>query len=137
VYRFKKNLAMRLVISLLLITPTSPALLQGQAASKGTSSEDTTSATTEKPKSNTSRKKRNSSEQPSNRNRSHTSSKTEASGNASDSQIAAAKSSGKVWVNLDSGIYHKSGRWYGRTKNGKFMTEAEAKAAGYKTSQRN
>jgi hypothetical protein len=59
-----------------------------------------------------------------------------ASGNSSP-EIAAAKSSGKVWVNLDSGIYHKGGRWYGKTKNGKFMTEAEAKAAGYKESKRN
>jgi hypothetical protein len=54
----------------------------------------------------------------------------------SDSQIAAAKSSGMVWVNTDSGIYHKSGRWYGKTKTGKFMSEAEAKAAGYKEAQR-
>jgi hypothetical protein len=53
-----------------------------------------------------------------------------------DAEIAAARASGKVWVNLDSGIYHKGGRWYGKTKNGKFMTEAEAKAAGYKASQR-
>jgi len=38
--------------------------------------------------------------------------------------------------NTESGVYHKSGRWYGKTKNGKFMTEAEAKAAGYKEAQR-
>jgi len=49
--------------------------------------------------------------------------------------FAAAKSSGKVWVNLDSKVYHKGGRWYGKTKTGKFMTEDEAKAAGYKASQ--
>jgi hypothetical protein len=55
--------------------------------------------------------------------------------NASDSDIAAAKSSGKVWVNTDSKVYHKSGRWYGKTKAGKFMTEDEAKAAGYKAAQ--
>lgn len=57
-------------------------------------------------------------------------------GAASDADIAAARASGKVWVNLSSGVYHKGGRWYGKTKNGKFMTEAEAKAAGYKASQR-
>jgi hypothetical protein len=51
---------------------------------------------------------------------------------ASTPEIAAAQSSGKVWVNTESGVYHKSGRWYGKTKQGKFMTEAEAKAAGYK-----
>jgi hypothetical protein len=41
-----------------------------------------------------------------------------------------------VWVNLDSGVYHKGGRWYGTTKNGKFVTEAEAQQAGYKASQK-
>jgi hypothetical protein len=59
-----------------------------------------------------------------------------ASGNSSP-EIAAAQASGKVWVNLDSGIYHRSGRWYGKTKTGKFMTAAEAKAAGYKESKKN
>jgi len=56
------------------------------------------------------------------------------SGPASD--IAAAKASGKVWVNLDSKVYHKGGRWYGKTKNGKFMTADEAKKAGYKAAKR-
>jgi hypothetical protein len=55
---------------------------------------------------------------------------------ASESDIAAAKASGKVWVNLDSGVYHKGGRWYGRTKNGKFMTVDEAKKAGYTAAKR-
>jgi len=55
-----------------------------------------------------------------------------AAGAPSSSEIAAAKASGKVWVNTESGVYHRSGRWYGKTKQGKFMTEAEAKAAGYK-----
>jgi hypothetical protein len=58
-----------------------------------------------------------------------------AASTASDSDIAVAKTSGKVWVNLDSKVYHKSGRWYGKTKSGKFMSEDEAKAAGYKASQ--
>jgi hypothetical protein len=32
-----------------------------------------------------------------------------------------------VWVNTDSRIYHKDGSpWYGKTKEGKWMTEAEA-----------
>jgi len=59
-----------------------------------------------------------------------------AAGKASSPEIAAAKASGKVWVNTESGVYHKSGRWYGKTKAGKFMTEAEAKAAGYKAAQK-
>jgi len=55
---------------------------------------------------------------------------------ASDPQIASAKASGMVWVNTDSGVYHKGGRWYGKTKTGKFMSEADAKAAGFKASER-
>jgi len=60
--------------------------------------------------------------------------KTETGVTASD--IAAAKASHKVWVNLDTGIYHKGGRWYGKTKNGKFMTVDDAKKAGYKAAKR-
>jgi hypothetical protein len=59
-----------------------------------------------------------------------------AGGGASSQEIAAAQASGKVWVNTESGVYHKGGRWYGKTKAGKFMTEAEAKAAGYKEAHR-
>ena len=40
---------------------------------------------------------------------------------------------GMVWVNLESKVYHKEGdRFYGATKNGKFMTEADAVKAGYR-----
>jgi DNA uptake protein ComE-like DNA-binding protein len=39
---------------------------------------------------------------------------------------------GMVWVNLDSKRYHKeTSAWYGRTKNGKYMSEADAVKAGY------
>ncbi len=39
---------------------------------------------------------------------------------------------GMVWVNLDSKRYHKeTSAWYGRTKNGKYMSEADAIKAGY------
>jgi hypothetical protein len=64
------------------------------------------------------------------------SSKAAASAAISDPQIASAKSNGMVWVNTDSGVYHKGGRWYGKTKTGKFMSEADAKAAGYKASEK-
>jgi len=37
----------------------------------------------------------------------------------------------KVWVNRTSHVYHCPGsRWYGATKNGVYMTEKAAKAAG-------
>jgi hypothetical protein len=38
-----------------------------------------------------------------------------------------------VWVNLKSKIYHVEGdRWYGKTKNGQWMIEADAIKAGYR-----
>ena len=43
---------------------------------------------------------------------------------------------GKVWVNTDSKIYHNEGsRYYGRTKKGQYMSEADAIKAGYKASK--
>jgi cytoskeletal protein RodZ len=54
---------------------------------------------------------------------------------ASDPEIASAKAKGLVWVNADSGLYHKNGRWYGKTKQGKFMSEADAQKAGYKAAK--
>lgn len=54
----------------------------------------------------------------------------------SESEIAAAKASGKVWVNTQTGIYHKGGRWYGATKEGKFMSEQAAMRAGYREAKK-
>jgi DNA uptake protein ComE-like DNA-binding protein len=48
---------------------------------------------------------------------------------AAEAQVPPVQ--GMVWVNLESKVYHYQGdQWYGRTKNGKFMTEQEAIAAG-------
>jgi len=57
---------------------------------------------------------------------------------ASASSEAVAKTTpepggghGRVWVNTDTKVYHKEGsRYYGKTKNGKYMTEAEATKEG-------
>ncbi len=54
----------------------------------------------------------------------------------SAADIADAKAKGLVWVNLNSKVYHQAGvSQYGATKHGKFMTEADAKAAGYRAAQ--
>ena len=47
-------------------------------------------------------------------------------------EIADAKAKGMVWVNTRSKVYHKDGELYGKTKNGKFMTEADAQKEGYR-----
>ncbi len=48
-------------------------------------------------------------------------------------QTPSAKTTGMVWVNTDTGVYHKEGsRWYGKTKHGKYMLETDAIKAGYK-----
>ena len=55
-----------------------------------------------------------------------------ASKTATTPKAPPANSGGMVWVNSDSGVYHKPGtRWYGKTKQGKYMTEADAIKAGY------
>jgi hypothetical protein len=55
----------------------------------------------------------------------------------SSQDIADAKTKGLVWVNLSTHVYHKEGPLYGTTKRGKFMTEEDAKKAGYRLAKEN
>lgn len=49
-----------------------------------------------------------------------------------DAEIADAKAKGMVWANENTKVYHKDDAQYGKTKHGKFMSESDAQAAGYR-----
>lgn len=50
---------------------------------------------------------------------------------AAPATAAAGGGAGKVWVNSKSKTYHCEGtKFYGKTKTGEYMTEADAKAKG-------
>ena len=51
-------------------------------------------------------------------------------------RMSSENRQGMVWVNTDTGVYHRKGsRWYGKTKHGKYMLEEDAIKAGYKAAK--
>jgi hypothetical protein len=65
-------------------------------------------------------------------------SNTASTGSASAESVTAQvpPQHGMVWANAKSKVYHVEGdRYYGKTKNGQWMTEAEAIKAGYRKSK--
>ena len=58
------------------------------------------------------------------------------SASASSAVAQTPPSPGMVWVNTSTKVFHREGDpWYGKTKHGKFMTEADAVKAGYRESK--
>ena len=55
---------------------------------------------------------------------------------AAQTEAKVPPAKGMVWVNTSTKVYHREGdRWYGKTKEGKFMTEADAIKEGYHASK--
>src|SRR6266567_8673369 len=116
--QFRGKFALGAVALFLLLTATiTPVLTRSQTNSSDTSASDPAKKSKKKPKKDRATASAATA--------ADSGKKVATSPASPDAEIAAARASGKVWVNLDSGIYHKGGRWYGKTKNGKFMTEAE------------
>jgi DNA uptake protein ComE-like DNA-binding protein len=65
-----------------------------------------------------------------------TSRATAAPATAAAAPAQAPPAPGMVWVNTETKVFHREGdRWYGNTKHGKYMTEADALAAGYRAAK--
>jgi cytoskeletal protein RodZ len=120
------RIAVHLALLAVFIAPSFivPSVAQAQSTPNPSSGQSTGSSTTAPADASTKKSQKASS------------AKSEPSAKITQAQIDAAKASGQVWVNTDTGVYHKGGRWYGKTKQGKFMDEKDAKKAGYKEAEK-
>lgn len=63
-------------------------------------------------------------------------SKARSGAEESTAPFRPAPRKGMVWVNTETKVYHFEGdRWYGKTKEGKYMSEQDAINAGYRASK--
>ena len=62
--------------------------------------------------------------------------KASSSTEATSAPAGPPPSRGMVWVNTETKVFHREGdKWYGNTKHGKYMSEADALKAGYRESK--
>jgi len=115
-------------------SPASSSALHVQAAQSGSSNQPKTNAATPdkpspaKPAATSSASTTDAS--------SAQDSKARTSATSATAKRPPEKGAGMVWVNTATGVYHKPGtRWYGKTKKGKYMLEADAIKAGYKAAK--
>lgn len=65
-----------------------------------------------------------------------TTSKARSGAEESTAPFRPAPRKGMVWVNTETKVDHFEGdRWYGKTREGKYMSEQEAINAGYRASK--
>jgi len=107
-------------------------------AKSGTKNADADASNSQAPDSNAAASKQKNASKPAPAAPANTSgSGAQATKPAASPHSPPANAAGTVWVNTDSGIYHKPGsRWYGKTKRGKYMTEADAVKAGYREAKK-
>ena len=111
------------------------SVVAGGGSSRSASSKSSRSSKSESPASSASGSDSGSSSSGSSASASRRSSSSSAS---KDEEVAprTPPAKGMVWVNTATKVYHYEGdRWYGKTKEGKFMTEADAQKAGYRASK--